>query len=215
MTFATDRDLLVLEPGLFRDAAWTAQRLLKGTGAIAATTLTLNTGGPSFEAVALTAGHVVLIDAAPIEVVARTGPTTLTVSRLRGDTAHPPIPLLDDASVSIEAFTFAPVIAAVHRRLLRMIGIEPDNAGADGALTEAAITNPGALTRLEALGALHDIYAAAAAAGPAGAEFARRADAYRTRFAEERARAVARIDLNADAQPDAVRRFNALQFTRI
>lgn len=214
MAFTTDRDLLVLEPGVFRDAAWTAQRLVKGAGGIAATTLTLASGGPNFEDAAIGAGHVALIAGAPAEVVERTGPSSLTVSRPRADAADPPIPMLDDASVSIEVFTFAPVIASVHRRLLRMLGIEPDESGEEGALTEAAITNPGALVRLEALGALHEVYAAASAPGPVGTEIARRAEAYRVRFVEERHRVVARIDLDGDAKPDALRRFNVIQFVR-
>ncbi|MEZ6317361.1 MAG: hypothetical protein R3B49_01215 [Phycisphaerales bacterium] len=65
--------------------------------------------------------------------------------------------------MKIDVYTFAPAIEGVHRRVLRMIGIEPDDTG-DGALTEAAIVNATALTRLEALGALAAVYAAATAA---------------------------------------------------
>ncbi|GJM19276.1 MAG: hypothetical protein DHS20C14_14890 [Phycisphaeraceae bacterium] len=214
MAFATDRDLVVLEPGVFRDAAWTAQRVSVGGGGVSGITLTLSTGGPDFEAVGVGPGMVALIDGAPVEVIERTGASTLTVSRVRGIVEDAPIPLAVDASVKIEVYTFAAVLAGVHRRVLRMLGIEPDGDGSDDALAESAITNPSALARLEALGALHAIYSAASAAGPVGTEMGERAEAYRMRFSDERQRAAARVDLDGDGVPDATRRLNVIQFVR-
>lgn len=213
MAFATDRDLLELEPGVFRDAAWTAQRVVHGTGSIAGTTLTMNAGGVSFADARVGAGGVVLIDSAPVEVVERTAALVLTVSRLRASAGDDPIPLADDATVKIDVYTFAPAIEGVHRRVLRMIGIEPDDTGED-ALTESAIVNATALTRLEALGALAAVYAAATAAGPVGTEMGERAEAYRRRFAEERQRVAVRIDLDGDGVADSTRRLNVIQFVR-
>ena len=213
MAFATDRDLLELEPGVFRDAAWTAQRVINGTGSIAGTTLTRGAGGVTFADARIDAGSVVLIDSAPVEVVERTGALVVTVSRLRASVDDDPIPLADDATVKIEAYTFGAAIGGVHRRVLRMLGIEPDDTAED-ALTEASIVNPTALTRLEALGALAAVYAAASAAGPVGTEMGERAEAYRRRFADERQRAAARIDLDGDGVADSTRRLNVIQFVR-
>ncbi len=212
MAFAAERDLVVLEPGVFRDAAWTAQRVMTGAGDVSGTTLTLTSGGPDFEAAGVGAGMVVLIDSAPAEVVERVGATELTVSRVRGDAADTPRPLVGASGVSVEVFTFEAALEGVHRRVLRMLGIEPDGTG--GGLTASAITNPEALARLEALGALHAIYSAASAAGPVGAEMGERSEAYRARFSEERQRAAARVDLDGDGVPDATRRLNAIQFVR-
>ncbi len=47
--FALDRDLLALEPNLFRDAAWAGQRVVSGVGDVAGETLTLLTQDVDFE----------------------------------------------------------------------------------------------------------------------------------------------------------------------
>ncbi len=213
MAFVADRDLVVLEPGVFRDAAWTAQRVMSGVGDVSGTALTLTSGGPDFVSAGVDVGMVVLIDSAPAEVIERVSATALTVSRVRGDADDPARPLVSAAGVKVEVFTFGAALEGVHRRVLRMLGIEP-GGGVGDALTESAITNPEALTRLEALGALHAIYAAASAAGPVGAAMGERAEAYRVRFSEERQRAAARVDLDGDGVPDATRRLNVIQFVR-
>ncbi|MFG0260543.1 MAG: hypothetical protein ACF8LK_09355 [Phycisphaerales bacterium JB041] len=47
--FATDRDLLVLEPSLVRDIGWVGQRLARGSGDIAGTTLTMTVQDVGFD----------------------------------------------------------------------------------------------------------------------------------------------------------------------
>ena len=53
--FAQDRDLLALDPNLFRDVAWSGQRLVSGVGNISGTTLTLTSQDVTLEAAAITA----------------------------------------------------------------------------------------------------------------------------------------------------------------
>ncbi len=199
--FTTDRDLLILEPALLRDLGWAGQRTLSTTGTIAGSTLTLASG--SFEDAQIDAGSVVLFDGLAIEVVERLSATTATVSLLRASPTSTPIPPPPASNRAVRAYTFAPQIAMVHRQVLAMIGIDPDGAG---PLTEASVTNPRALARLEALGALHLLYAGAAAPGAGGEPMAERAAMYRQRFAEERERVVAMIDTDADGIADASRR---------
>src|SRR5207302_1998463 len=96
----------------------------------------------------------------------RLSSTTLTLSRLRPDEAAPNSPPMPASNVEFWVATFAPQLAMVHRQVLRMLGFEPQGAVIPGAPTEAGITNPQALARLEVLGALHLIYTAAGAAAP-------------------------------------------------
>lgn len=212
--FATDRDLVSMEPDLFGQVAWVGQRLVTSGSAVASSIVTQTTPAVSFADAGVTAGHVLLLDGVPVEVMERTGATTVRVSRMRADSTAPEIPVADDASAKAEVFTFGPQLGMVHRQVLRMLGIEPDGAGITGELTESQITNGSALGRLEALGALHQVYAAASVAGGPSSGLAERAAAYRGAFEIERGRAVARIDLDGDGKADATRRPNVVQFVR-
>lgn len=210
--FASDRDLLVLEPNLFRDVGWVGQRLARGTGAIGGTTLTISGADVALDAARVGPGMVAVVNGVAYEVLARLSASALTISRPRlsaGDPAQPPTPV---AGVEAMIVTFGPQIGLVHQQLLRMLGIEPADAAARPG--EADITNAAALTRLEALGALHLVYAAASGAGGPDSAAAQRAAMYRARFADERERAAARIDTDGDGAPDATRRFNVVQFVR-
>ncbi len=213
--FATDRDLLVLEPNLFRDAAWLGQRLLAATGSSTASSLTI-TGG-DFIGAGVTAGNVLLLDGLPVEVVSVSGAATAIVSLLRPDPDDPPIAPQSVTSRPVVVFTFRPQIVLIHNQVLRMLGIEPADPPAPpffGRPTAASITNPAALALVEALGALHLVYSAAAALSDPDSPLATRAEVYRQRFSAQRHRTAARIDLDGDGLPDATRRLNIVQFTR-
>jgi hypothetical protein len=69
--FTTDRDLLTLEPTLFRDISWLAQTLALGTGSLSGGTLTLD--DPLLAGIGVAAGHVVMVDRIPLEVLSITG----------------------------------------------------------------------------------------------------------------------------------------------
>jgi hypothetical protein len=212
--FATDRDLLALEPNLFRDVGWTGQQLVKGIGSISGTTLTLASEDVNFEGAGVEAGHVVQVDGVAYEVLARTGATTVTISRLRDDPGGPAITPSPVTTKTVIVSTFRPQLAIVHRLILRMLGIEPDMPE-PGQPTEASITNAAALRHLECLGALSGIYFASAPPDATWSDHQfNRVQVYRERYAAERQRAVARIDLDGDGLPDATRRLNTIQFIR-
>lgn len=206
MAFATDRDVLVVEPGVFREAAWVGQRVLTGTGSVSGSSLTLDPGGVSLADAGIGAGSVVLIGGVAAEVVERTGALTATVSKVRADVALSALPLVAQSGASVEAYTFGPQLAMVHRRVLRMLGVEPDAMAGEGVVVESDIVNADELGLLEVLGALHLIYVGVAAAGPAGQQAEKKAQWYRDRFEAERRRAAARIDLDGDGRADATRR---------
>ncbi|GAB4384301.1 MAG: hypothetical protein Kow0022_06440 [Phycisphaerales bacterium] len=214
MAFATDADLLVLEPALFRDVAWIGQRLVSGTGSAGGTVLTMSTQDVAFDAAGVGAGNVVLINDAPFEVIDRISGTVLTISRLRTGSDEPLIPIGPVAGAGVSVPTFAPQIAMVHRQVMRMIGIDPDAQPDQARISASAITNRPGIARLEALGALHLIFSSAGSALGPESVFSKKAELYRQRFAEERQRSAAMIDLDGDGQPDAIRRFNIMLLVR-
>jgi hypothetical protein len=211
--FALDRDLLVLEPALLRDVGWAGQRVLDATGTISGATLTLSTG--SFADAGVAAGSVALVDGLAVEILAVASATEATVSLLRARRDGPGVAPSAATNRPVRVYTFGPQIEAVHRQILTMAGIDPDATplGPTPPLTEAAITNPNALVRLEALGALHLIYAGAAAPSSSLAH-AQRAEMYRHRFAEERARVPVFVDLDADGVADARRSLTVTHLSR-
>lgn len=214
--FATDRDLLVLEPHLMRDVAWLGQRLVNGTGTVAGTTLTLVSSDADLAAAGVGAGHVVLVGGVAYEVLARLSATSATISRLRagpGEPALPPTPIATPTSVVV--LTFAPQIGLVHEQVLRMLGLK-SGATQGEEIGEDRVSNPRDLARVEALGAVHLVLAAASAPGDGiwNEGLLARAKVYRERFASERVRATALIDLDGDGEPDASRRMNVVQFVR-
>ena len=212
--FATDRDLLVLEPSLVRDVGWAGQRLVKGTGDVSGTTLTMTSQDVGFELAEVAAGHVVVVGGVVYEVLATISNTQLTISRMRADPEGAALPPSATTGAAVEVMTYGPQLAMVHAQVLRMLGIDPDEAAAEGVVTESSITNGGSLALLEALGALHLVFAAASALAGDGSPAAFKAGMYRDRFTAERGRAAARIDTDGDGVADATRRPSVVQLVR-
>lgn len=204
--FATDRDLLVHEPGLLGSVAWTGQRLVSGTGDVAGTTLTMTSQDNGLIAQGVGAGSVVSIGGAGHEVVSVASEASATISRLRAAEDGPLIAPAGVTGVGVEAWTFAPQIMDTHRRVVRMLGLALSGEAAEDGLDETAVVNPRDLARLEALGALHLIYAGASAGQGEGSPASVRAAMYRERFDAERGRVVARLDTDGDGIADAARR---------
>lgn len=202
--FATDRDLLVLEPGLFGEVHWVGQRLVSGTGGIAGSALAMTSQDNAFDAAGVNTGNVVLAGSTAYEVVSRTSGLILEISRLRASTGDAVIPPTTVATIKVEVYTFAPQIALAHARLLAMLGVEDD----------AAVTNGPAFAVYEALAALHLIYAGASAhSGPRSVE-GERAEWYRARAEAERRRVAAEIDADGDGVAESVRRPGVGRFVR-
>lgn len=210
--FATDRDLLALEPTVFRDIAWSSQRLVSGTSRINSGILKFDTIDGDCTSAGVMVGGVVVIGQTPYEILEVQSATELLVSVLRPSESGDQIMMPDvSVSTSTSIYTFAPQIEIVHRQALRMLGIEPAQ---EATPDENDITNPAAMRRLEALGALHLVYSAAGALTPATSALNTRAELYRQRFNQERERISIGLDLNADGLPDVVRKLNVVQFVR-
>lgn len=209
--FATDRDLLAFEPNLFRDAAWVGQRLSRGLASIVGNTLTFSSPEIGLDDAGIAAGHIATIGGVSYEVTERLSATAITVSRLRASLTDPILPPSPVTSIEAAIATFAPQIAITHGQILRMLGLEPV---APTPPDETDILNPRDLVTLESLGALHLIFAAASGLSAPGTPLTQKAEWYRQRFAAERQRTAARLDLNNDGLPDAIRRPNIIQFIR-
>ncbi|MBY0308428.1 MAG: hypothetical protein K2Q09_06775 [Phycisphaerales bacterium] len=204
--FATDIDLLVIEPSLFADAGWSGQRLVSATGSLSASTLTI--AGADLAAAQVEAGCVVLMSGVPLEVVDRLSATTLRVSLVRWGRTGPVIPPVGLSTGQCDVWTFRPQLALAHRHVLRLLGLSEstDRTGPGETLSESSVANPDALAALEALWALHIVYAAAGAGLPASSPLADKARQYALRAGAERTRVAALIDTDGDGTPDATRR---------
>ncbi len=203
---ATDRDLLVVEPLLFRDVGFAASTLARGTGSITAGVLTIS--GINLPSLGVTTGHVAIVDGVPLEVLAPSG-SGVTVSLLRLSSSASPITPGNQASKPASVASFGPQIRLAHNRLLQSLGLDDATAQAMNGPNEAAITNPEALTLAGTLAALAFIWAAA------DSERARlRADQYDRRARDEAQRVRVLIDLDADGLPEAARTVNSARLIR-
>ncbi len=209
----TDTDIARIESHAFIEAQHAGQRLTRGTVSISGTTLTATGVDVAFDAAGIAPGHVAVVDGQALEIVERTGATTLTVSRIRptGDaTIHPPSPVTNKP---MHVVTFAPQLAIAHAQVLRSIGIDPDIA-IPGEPGVGSIMNPASLLRLEALAALHLIWLGASLNAGKDADISLRAERYRVLAARERVSVVAYLDLDGDGVPDACRRPGVVQLDR-
>jgi len=204
--FAKDRDLLILEPNIFRDGVFLTQRLSCGEGDISESLLSASDTDVGFDAAGVDTGHVVVVDEIAYEVLERQSVSDLVISRLRprrDGTVVQPSPATQ-AAVCVA--TYAPQLEAAHQAVLRMAGIETSGQIVPGAPKEAMICNPEAFIPVECLHALAAIYNALGAGQPADAPANQRSVAYQRRFEAESERVLVHLDMNGDGVPDAVRR---------
>lgn len=210
--FAHDRDLLAIEPNVFNEVSWIGQRLVKGTGDLDDGVLTLATFDRDFVVAGVDVGHVAVINNIAYEIVERVSATEVAVSRCRASVDSAAVWPADAAGASVEVRTFGPQVGMTHDLVLRLLGVE--SAEIPGAVGEGAVVNGAALARVEALGALHLVYAAAGSLSGPGSALWERAEMYRRRFAAERQTAAARVDTDGDGVADATRRMNVVWLVR-
>lgn len=208
--FAHDRDLLAIEPNLFNEVSWVGQRLVRGTGDLSDGVLTLTSFDRDFGVAGVGEGHVVIINNVAYEIVEVVSGTEVAVSRVRASVGGAAISPPDATGASVEVRTFGPQVGMTHDLVLRLLGLEGVGDAVPGSLGESAVVNGAALARVEALGALHLVYAAAGSLSGPGSAMWERGEMYRRRFAAERQTAAARVDTDGDGVADATRRMNVL-----
>jgi hypothetical protein len=204
--FALDRDLPAFEPNLFRDYAFLGQVLVTGVANSPGLHVELDSD-PSPEDRDVRAGHVLTVDGVPLEVLQRVGATELSVSLVRPSRSGvilPPGKILDRPAY---VATFENQILLAHRALRRLFALDDLPPG-------AAVLNPDELAPVEALGALHLIFAGASTGAGEDSPLAERAESYRRRFIREARRAAVLLDLDADGLPDSLRRAASVPLLR-
>jgi hypothetical protein len=210
MLLCTDTDLVRVEPNVFSEIQWLSQRLVKATGSVSGTTLTIASPDVNFDGAQLAPRMVVLIAGVAHEVVAKLSATTATISRVRptsADAALTPAPV---SGVEVIVATMMPQAAGVSDRVCRMFGLKPSPAAGDPTFAE-----PGEITRFAALLTLAAAYSAAASISGDDSPTGKRAAKYRELAKEERRVLTARIDLDGDGIADAVRRPSVVGLERV
>lgn len=213
MNFSTDRDLLALEPTLFHDVPWVGQQRVS-LDDVYLTETTLTSVSANFTRTQTEAGAVVLIDRVAHEVVARIDANTLTVSLLRTRLADAPIPSDQGGPFPMVMRTFAPQAELVHDGLLRLLGIDTNDADPE-ALSEDAVVSISVMARLEALGTLERIYSGAAALTGDNQMLIYKAGEYRRRFRHATTQASVLLDTNGDGHADERRRLGMIRLQRV
>jgi hypothetical protein len=129
MYFCQDVDLMAWEPGVFLEAAFAHQALVKeAAGTLTGTALALTSGSLA----ALVPGMVAQATLADgsltqlLEVVSVSDATHATVSALRGRSSEALVAPLTGGSVKVTVVTFQPQIAAVGDGLFGLLGIVSD-----------------------------------------------------------------------------------------
>ena len=202
MSFSTDRDLLVIDPQVFSDAVVIGQQRLKvSDGVVSGTTLT--SALADFEQAEVGAGGVVLINGVPCEVISRTNANTLEISLLRSSMEGAAIGPGDGSGVEVVVRSFGPQAGLVYGVLLRLIGIDPDDAG--GGLTADAVVSRELMARLEALGTLERVYSGVVSLVGDNQEAKRKSEDYRGRFGTACRAATVLLDLDGDGVADVRR----------
>lgn len=219
-TFAKDRDLLVIEPGLMGEAGWASQRRFAGTGTLAGTTLTVTAGG-SPAAAGIGVGSVLLVGAGAVVEVLSVGGQALGISLIRAAPGDAPIAPGTSGTVGVQCWSFEPQIALAHGQLLRMLGVDevvpPGGSGlaASERVSESQITNPAALVTVEALMALRVIYAALPVGQPGGERLTGKLALLGQRVEQQQRVVRVLIDSDGDGEADVVRRLGAVPPRRV
>ncbi len=196
--FINDADLLTWEPGLFIDMVLPAQQPLTiQDGQLADKTLMSATGG--FDALA--AGQVVVLGSGPGDSAA------FAVASITSDTqlelASPPSQFETEAELTVSARTFEPQVTRAHERLCESLGLSTESeTGGDDLLTDASVVGLGVARRLEALGALVEIFEAGWRLGGDNRHLADRAASYRKRYGAAMAAASVAVDTDGDGLAD-------------
>ena len=217
MNFSTDRDLLALEPDVFRDLPFVAQgRMRVADGVLDGATLTSVEG--DFTLAGVEAGSVLLVEGVPCEVLVRRASFEVEVSMLRtrtSDAAIPPvIPDGKSDALSVVARTFGPQASGVRESLLRLLGVDPTGEDPD-APGEDAVVSLNTMARLEAAGTLERAYSAAIALGGENDAIREKAQRWRQHFRATLATATVLLDLDGDGLPDERRRPGLVRLTRV
>lgn len=184
MALITDRDLLLMEPTLCRDAAGAATVLASGAGTLSSGVLSIAGVNPAARGVL--PGQLAVVGEQVVEIVSVSG-AEMTVSLMRSDGAGPLLTPPDAAAVPSRVLSFDHHTAMAHRLILSQLGI--DGLTPADTLHESRITSGQNLRIVEVCTALEFIWCTVAGASGQGSAAAERSAFYSRRV--ERLAAVA------------------------
>ncbi len=206
MPYATDRDLLLLDPLVFNEfPATPQQRINVDDATVSGTTLTSVTA--DFTQAQIDEGHIALLAGRPIEIVARVDANTLTASQLRNSTDDDPIAPGDTTSAELIIRTFGPQIAIAHAFLLDRLNLL--------ATETAAVLNPEVAARLEAMQTIAHVYAWSFNQSSDATAHQQRTSMLAKRFANLTRTMVIQLDRDGDGIMDDQFDFGTATLTRI
>lgn len=217
MQLCTDTDLLIQDPSVFTRAGLAAQTLLSGTGDLAGTMFTLDTGVTSLGTARIQAGQVLSLSGAvsgAFPIVSVESTTQLTVSATHADlfplVASPPaVPIGSANDLAFVVRTFAPQIAIVSDMILRAAGLDDEDQ------IIATVLNPIAVARLVATGTLAQVYLALASVSVTPVELLASATRCEGFFRKSFEGFRIRIDTDGDGVADIVKRLGAIELVRV
>lgn len=174
MSLVQDRDLLVIEPGMFTTATGAGTVLAEGTdGALSG--VVFSSGAARFDDAGLDEGHVAVVGAETVEVTGNVLATQCDVSRPRAVPDDPPIEPTSGSGLTYSVVTFARLIAreeaGLLQRIERSLDVEESPAIGD-------IVNEDAARVAVAMQVVARAFAQAAASDPADDTLAERATLY-------------------------------------
>lgn len=211
MSLISDRDLLIIEPSLFIAGAAAGTALASVDDAeVSGTTLT--SASADFEAAEIGPAHVAIVNGAPVEIVARTGPTELEVSLPRAGEGDAKIAPGDGADLDLKVISFTRLIERVQRDLLRQAGLDEEDG--EQPLDESAVVNAQAVGDAIALRAIAEAFTLAAAGEPTSESLAERAATFTRLASHAAARLIVLVDLDGDGEADAARPLRRVTPTR-
>ncbi len=212
MNFSTDRDLLAIEPAVFEDVPFAAQRRVSVADGVVSG-ITLSSASADFVSAQVDVGVVLLVSGVAYEVLTRIDANTLTISLPRAHTTDPGIPGGDGVALDVIVQTFSPQAELIHDGLLRLIGIDVDDP--DSALDESAVISKSLMARLEALGTLEVVYSGAASLVGDNDTLLMKAGEYRRRFRQACTGATLSLDTDGDGVVDQRLTLGTIRFTRV
>lgn len=203
---AQDRDVVVIEPNLYRDVIFASQRLARGTCEIVEFSFGATDSDVSLDTSGIVPGDVVVAGGVAYEIMAMGGATDLTISRVREDREGPLVMPPSLGPLSFHVATIRPQLRCARELVLRMAGIPAYGEAVAGSPRAENVTNARDLISAQVYAALAMVYSALGAGQGNEGAMNQRAALMQRRFEFEAERTGVLVDLNGDGKPDAVRR---------
>jgi len=203
---AQDRDVVVIEPNIYRDVIFASQRLARGTCEIVEFSFGATESDVALDTAGILPGDVVVAGGVAYEIMGLGGATDLSISRVREDREGPLVMPPTLGAISFHVATLRPQLRCARELLLRMAGIPSYGETVAGSPRAEHVTNARDLIAAQVYATLAMVYSALGAGQGNEGAMNQRAALMQRRFEYEAERTMMLVDMNGDGKPDAVRR---------